>query len=232
MSLVGLLIQTGIYAFIWFKYYYPIINNFNRGLKFTKNGHLLTIGLYFVLLFFFMNTYGGLKIGYLKSMDIFLSQLFSQLIVNVFTYFQLSLMNGWLVPADFFVVATFFQLLVAGGWTVICNSLYRRVFPPRKMLLVHGRRSIDDILRKFESRRDKYKIVKCMDVSEGLMNLEQEIVRGYGAVVLWDIPTEDRNRLLKFCYSRFIRVYMMPKIPDVLVKGSDQLHLFDTPLFW
>ena len=45
MSLVGLLIQTGIYAFIWFKYYYPIINNFNRGLKFTKNGHLLTIGL-------------------------------------------------------------------------------------------------------------------------------------------------------------------------------------------
>ena len=231
MCLVGLLIQTGIYAFIWFKYYYPIINNFNRGLKFTKNGHLLTIGLYFVLLFFFMNTYGGLKIGYLKSMDIFLSQLFSQLIVNVFTYFQLSLMNGWLVPADFFVVATFFQLLVAGGWTVICNSLYRRVFPPRKMLLVHGRRSIDDILRKFESRRDKYKIVKCMDVSEGLMNLEQEIVRGYGAVVLWDIPTEDRNRLLKFCYSRFIRVYMMPKIPDVLVKGSDQLHLFDTPLF-
>ena len=48
--------------------------------------------------------------------------------------------------------------------------------------------------------------------------------------MLWDIPTADRNKLLKFCYGRSMRVYMMPKIPDVLVQGSDQLHLFDTPI--
>ena len=23
---------------------------------------------------------------------------------------------------------------------------------------------------------------------------------------------------------------MMPKIPDIMIKGSDQLHLFDTPI--
>ena len=44
------------------------------------------------------------------------------------------------------------------------------------------------------------------------------------------IHTMDRNVLLKYCYSHSIRVYMMPKIPDVLVKGSEQLHLFDTPI--
>ncbi len=27
-----------------------------------------------------------------------------------------------------------------------------------------------------------------------------------------------------------IRVYIMPKIPDILIKGADQLHLFDTPI--
>ena len=70
-----------------------------------------------------------------------------------------------------------------------------------------------------------------MDIKEGLWRIEEEIEVGYGAVVLWDIPTADRNRLLKYCYSRSIRVYMMPKIPDVLIKGSDQLHLFDTPIF-
>ena len=231
MSLVGLLIQTGIYAFIWFKYYYPIINNFNRGLKFTKNGHLLTIGLYFVLLFFFMNTYGGLKIGYLKSMDIFLSQLFSQLIVNVFTYFQLSLMNNWLVPVRYFVKAMPIQLVIAALCTYISNLVYRKVFPPREMLLIHGEREIDSILQKFATRRDKYRITKCMDIKEGIERLEEEALRGYGAVVLWDIPTMERNLLLKYFYSRSVRVYTMPKIPDVLLKGSDQLHLFDTPIF-
>ena len=49
--------------------------------------------------------------------------------------------------------------------------------------------------------------------------------------MLWDIPTMERNLLLKYCYSKFIRVYVMPKIPDVMIKGADQLHLFDTPIF-
>lgn len=231
LSFIGLLMQTAVYAYIWLKYYYPIVNNFNRGLKFHQNGHLLIIGIYLILLFFFTNTYGGMKIGYLKPMDVFLSQLFSLLIVNVITYFQVSLMNNWLVPVNYFAAATLIQLLMAGAWTYFCNTVYRKVFPPRKMLLIHGDRDIDDILRKFSSRKDKYRIVKCIDIKEGLMKLEDEIGKGYGAVVLWDIPTEERNRLLKYCYSRSIRVYMMPKIPDVLIKGSDQLHLFDTPIF-
>ena len=230
LSFFGLLIQTAIYAYIWLDYYYPIVNNFNRGLKFYQNGHLLIIAIYFILLFFFTNTYGGLKIGYLKTMDVFFSQMFSLLIVNIITYFQISLMNNNLVVADRFAAATVVQILIAGLWTGFCNTVYRKVFPPREMLLVHGERDIEDILRKFASRKDKYKIVKCIDIKEGLPGLEEEIMKGYGAVVLWDIPTEERNRLLKYCYSRFIRVYMMPKIPDVLIKGSDQLHLFDTPI--
>ena len=35
---------------------------------------------------------------------------------------------------------------------------------------------------------------------------------------------------MKFCYSRGFRIYMMPKISDIMIKGSDQLHLFDTPI--
>ena len=156
--------------------------------------------------------------------------MFSLLFVNVITYGQISLMNNNLVLPDCLMGATLVQILFAGVWTALCNTVYRRVFPPREMLLIHGERDIDDILRKFASRKDKYKIVKCIDVKEGLAKLEEEVEKGYGAVVLWDIPTEERNRLLKYCYSRFIRVYMMPKIPDVLIKGSDQLHLFDTPI--
>ena len=230
LSYVILLVQTGIYAYIWLEYYYPILNDFNRRLKYYRNGHILIVAIYFVLLFFFTNTYGGLKIGYLKSMDIFLSQIFALLFVNVITYFQLSLMHNWLVPADWFVWATILQMMIAAAWSWICNAIYRRVFPPRDMLLVHGERDIKDILRKFASRKDKYNIVKCIDIKEGLMKLEMEINKGYGAVVLWDIPTKERNRLMKYCYSRSIRVYLMPKIPDVLIKGSDQMHLFDTPI--
>lgn len=230
LSFVGLLFHTAVYAYVWFNYYYPAISKFTARFKFYKNGHLLILGIYFVLLFFFFHTYGGLKVGYLKPMEIFFSQFFSLLFVNIITYLQISLMNNWLVQPEYFVGAMLVQLLIAAVWITICNLLYRKVFPPRKMLLIYGERSIDDILRKFASRKDKYNIVKCLNISEGIDKIEQEISDKYGAVVLWDIPTADRNKLLKFCYGRSMRVYMMPKIPDVLVQGSDQLHLFDTPI--
>ena len=39
-----------------------------------------------------------------------------------------------------------------------------------------------------------------------------------------------RNKILKFCFGKSIRIYVMPKISDVLIKGADQIHLFDTPI--
>ncbi len=230
LGFVGLLFHTAVYAFIWMQYYYPTISKFTIRFKFNQNGHLAMFGIYFVLMFFFASTYGGLKIGYLKPMDVFLSQVFSLLFVNVITYLQISLMNNWWLEPKYFVGATVVQIIVAGVWNFFCNWIYRKVFPPRDMLLIYGERSIDDILRKFASRKDKYNIVKCLNIAEGTEKIEEAIGAGYGAVVLWDIPTEERNKLLKYCYGKSIRVYMMPKIPDVLIKGSDQLHLFDTPI--
>jgi len=230
LNFIGMIFHTAVYAFVWFSYYYPAISKFTARFKFYKNGHLLMIAIYFVLLFFFFHTYGGLKVGYLKPMEVFFSQLFSLLFVNIITYLQISLMNNWLVTPEYFVGAMLAQLLIAAFWIYICNFVYRKVSPPREMLLIYGERSIDDILRKFASRKDKYNIVKCINISEGIEKIEAEIKQKYGAVVLWDIPTADRNKLLKYCYGQSIRVYMMPKIPDVLVAGSDQLHLFDTPI--
>lgn len=230
LSYLGLLFQTAVYAYIWLEYYYPAISRFTARLKFEKNGHLGMFAIYIVLLFFFTSTYGGLKIGYLKPLDLFFSQMFALLFVNVLTYFQLSLMNNWWLDPKYFLMATIVQMVIAIVWSYICNICYRKVFPPRKLLLVYGERSIEDIMRKFASRKDKYVITGCINIRDGLENIEKEISGKYEAVVLWDIPTEERNKLLKFCYSRSIRVYMMPKIPDVLIKGSDQLHLFDTPI--
>ena len=96
LGLIGLCVLTAFYAHDWFAYYYHHIawKTHNR---FNVNGHLLIVALYFILLFFFSNTYGALKIGYLKPLDIFLSQLFSLLCVNVISYAQLSLMYGWFI---------------------------------------------------------------------------------------------------------------------------------------
>lgn len=230
LSFIGLIIHTAVYAYFWFQKYYPYLLYHGKA-KFFRNGHLLMILIYFVLLFFFASMYGALKVGYLKPTDVFISEVFSLLFVNVISYFQISLMANWVVEVRPIAEVMLIQTLISAVWVYVCNACYYKAFPPRDILIVHGERPIDNIVAKFESRRDKYKIKKCMNVSEGMEAVKREIGEQYGAVVLWDIPIAERNELLKLCYSRSIRVYMMPKISDVLVKGADQLHLFDTPVY-
>lgn len=229
LSFVGLILQTGVYAYFWMTAYYPFLH-MHRRLNFFFKGHVLMFLVYFVLLFFFASTYGGLKIGYLKPVDVYFSQVFSLAAVNVLSYVQISLMANWLVDAEPIVETMLIQVVLSAVWVYICNMFYHKVFPPREILFVHGERPIDSIVAKFNSRKDKYRINRSMDIAEGIEKIKAEITAGYGAVVLWDIPISVRNELLKYCYSKSVRVYMMPKVSDVLVKGSDQLHLFDTPI--
>jgi exopolysaccharide biosynthesis polyprenyl glycosylphosphotransferase len=198
--------------------------------SFYRKGFWLLAVVYFLILLFFTATYGGLKVGYLKATDVFFSQVLSLVCTNVVSYFQISLLSLKLVTVYPLLLMMVAQIMVSGVWTFISHRLYKQFFPPKKLLFISGERPIDDILKKFETRRDKYNIVRCLYESEGRDKLEKEIINGYDGVVLWDIDAALRNKLMKFCYSKGIRIYMMPKIPDIMAQGSDLLHLFDTPI--
>lgn len=230
LNLLGLLLDTAIYAYYWFVAYYPRINHSNLGLKFYAKGHILILAVYLVLLYFFTSTYGGLKIGYLKAVDIIISQTVAIFIVNVITYVQLSLMNNWLLPGGDFGVMTLLQIAFGIIYAIICDAIYHKIYPPRDVLLIHGDRPYEDIVKKFNSRKDQFRIVETAHIGQGVEEVFNKIDGHYHTVLLWDLDTYKRNRLLKFCYSKSVRVYMMPKIPDVLIRGSDSVHLFDTPL--
>ena len=157
--------QTAVYAWFWFNVYYPVVSSprisqdgyaLGNGLKLYFRGHLLILAIYFILLLFFSNTYGGLKIGYLRPMDVFFSQIFALFMANFISYFQIALLNNWLVPVlpmlEIFVI----QLLLAFLWAHATNAIYMRIFPPRELLLISGVYPVDDIERKFNSRKDKY----------------------------------------------------------------------------
>lgn len=230
LNFIGLIFETAIYGYMWFDYFYPVISRYTRTIKYTQNGHILAILLYFVLLYFFTSTYGGLRVGYLKPLDVIISQVLAALFVNIITYVQHSLIYSWIMlPGQYFVLLGI-QAAIIILWTFLCDAVYHRIFPPRQMLFIHGERPYEDMVNKLESRRDKFRVKECISIDEGIDGIIKKIDEGYRTVVLWDIDTASRNRLLKYCYGKSVRVYMMPKIPDVLVKGSETVHLFDTPL--
>ena len=225
MAFVSLAFQVVLYGILWYKLYADTIQVY-----FWRRGNWLVIIIYGLLLLLFSRMYGGYKIGYLKSGEVFFSQVFATLCVNFFSYFQVSLLNGNLIkPLPLFYL-TVIDIVGIAIWTIGSHWIYRSIFAARELLLVYGDRPIADIIEKFETREDKYKISKCMNISEGIEAVCEEAQKRYDAVVIWDIATEDRNKILKFCFGKEIRVYIMPKITDVIIMGSAQLHLFDTPI--
>ena len=226
-----------LYEWLWYRYFW-YGELFPRWVKerlpFWENGHILVLAIYAVLLFMCASMYGGMKLSYYRNTEVIFSMIFATLFTNVLTYAQVSLMCLKLLPVRMFCIMTVVQIIGVAIWTVVAHWILGKIFAPRKLLLLHGNRPIEDILRKFASRKDKYMISKCMNIQDEdpaiREKVEREILGNYGGVVLWDIGAEERNYFLKYCFGKGIRVYTMPKITDVILKGSEQLHLFDTPI--
>lgn len=232
LSALSLAIVIGVFAYFWFVHFqYSLV----KELHYYVNGHLLEITIYGVVLYMFSRMYGGTRFGYLKNVEIIFSQVFATAIADVFIYGELSLMAFQLFWPKFFIEMFLLQAVALILYTNLANKVYRLMFPPRKLLLIHGERSTEGICAKFESRKDKYLITKKEAVRPDMQDNFRMILDAYqsgecNAVVLWDVSNKKRNELLKFCYSRSIRVYVMPKITDVILKGAEELHVFDCPM--
>ena len=176
MSLVGLVVQTLMYIFVWQRVYNDIMQN-GMWRSFHRRGFWLLAAVYFILLLFFTATYGGLKVGFLKPMDVFFSQVLSLICANVVSYFQISLLSLGLVTAGPLILMMLAQIVMSAVWTFISNKLYKRFFPPKNLLFISGDRPIEGILNKFDSRRDKYNIEHCVSESAGREALEKRFCR-------------------------------------------------------
>jgi len=231
---IGLLLETLVFYYCWTTNFSPSITVLT-GVPYYYRASLLEVAFYAVILYFLSNMYGGFRIGFLKSSEVIFSQAFATLAANVIIYIELSIMAKQFFVLKMFFIMTVCQILIAIIWTSIAQRIYRSIFPPRKLLMIHGDRDIQGILGKFAGRKDKYTIVHCMHIKEGMEALQKEILTGldgkaYEGVVIWDVSTQERNVVLKFCYGHSIRVYTMPKITDVILLGAEELHLFDTPI--
>ncbi|MCI8287765.1 MAG: exopolysaccharide biosynthesis polyprenyl glycosylphosphotransferase [Lachnospiraceae bacterium] len=234
LSGICLGLEAGVFAYCWMNHFrYSIIEEVWRQLWFK--GNMLEIAIYGAILVFLSSMYGGMRLGYLKNVELIFSQIFATLIANILIYCELSVMATQLFVPDVFITMMFYQTIIVVVYINVANRIYRFIFPPRRLFLVYGDRPAAGIYSKFESRKDKYIITGAIHVSEGFDALCAAILRAYeagecNAVLLGDISVKDRTPLIKFCYARSIRFYMLPKITDVILMGAEELHVFDSPL--
>lgn len=220
--LLGML--TFWFGMIWAHYYADIIIE-----PFFRRGNWVVVLIYLVLTELVFKAYHCTKFGYLKRSDLIYYQLIGVSIVNVITYFQISLIGRHFMPLAPMLLLTGLDFVTVFGWALLISGLYFRLFPPRRLIIVYGSAKAAELVLKMSTRVDKYMICESISCAVGLREITK-LLDEFEGVILCEVPAELRNDLLKYCCGHRLRAYIAPKISDILMRGGDELRLFDTPL--
>lgn len=225
-SLILLICLTGFFAFIWYRYYSDTIV-----LPYYRRGNWVLIAIYTILTMIFFKAYGGFKVGYLKKTDMFYSQMISIVCVNVITYFQISLIGRDFMRGFPIVYLTVTEIVFIFFWNMLVDKIYFIVYPPRRLIILYGSRQAASLVMKMSTRVDKYMICESVNISdfENEDEVKKHILK-YEGIIICDIPAKSRNDYIKFCFQNNIRAYIVPKISDIILRGAEDIRLFDTPL--
>ena len=215
---------TLCFAGVWHHYYAAAIV-----MPFFRRGNWAVILIYTVLTALVFKAYGCTKFGYLKRSDLIYYQALGVGIVNVITYFQVSLIGRNFMKLTPMLLLTLADWILVIVWTVAVTHLNFRLFPPRRLVIVYGSKKAAELVLKMSARVDKYMICESISCAVGRRRIT-DAIDGFDGVILCDMPAELRNDVLKYCCANHIRAYVAPKISDILMRGGDDLRLFDTPL--
>lgn len=215
---------TGCFALLWYHEYSSALL-----LPFYRRGNWVVILLYAVWMLVFGKAFGGLRVGYLKRSDLFYSQMLSLCCVNLVNYLQISLISRHFVRCLPMIGLLGVDLVILLLWIVLCNLVYFRIYPPRRLIIVYGDKAAGELVLKMSQRVEKYMICASIDIQQDTETILKTISE-YEGVILCDVPGQLRNDLLKYCFSQQLRTYVVPKISDIMIRGGEDIRLFDTPL--
>lgn len=227
-NILLLILSTAIFAIIWNERLNVLME-----IPFEGKGNILIIAVYAVILLVMLCAFQGLKIGYFTMANLLISRCIAYICTHFIIAIQIILMVGTVEGLGDIIIRMIETLATTGllciVYTIVVTKIYNKLIPPYRMLMVYGDYE-NNLKEKINRREDKYIIDEEIYIGEDENVIKAKMLE-YDAIVLNDIPTEKRKDLLKYCFEEGIRVYFVPKIADMFVKGADELKLFDTPVF-
>lgn len=222
-GILEVFILACIYFLMWRAFY--------RGTSFPYygRGKYILVAVYAMLVLTFFYMCESFRFGYLKLADVLVSQCISMFIVDFVTYFQLCLIANVMLDPRPMLGLFMIDVVFGAFYTYICTKIYHHSYAPKNLIMVYGSDRAIDLKFKMDARADKYYIGKLIRAQEDFDKICSEF-DNYEGVLINDVPAQIRNDILKYCYANEIKVYMVPKISDIMMRGADDITLFDTPL--
>ncbi len=220
-NLIILVFQARSFGYVWSNYYDS---------PYFFRGDYVVIWLYLVFVYLITKSFNGYKISYMRVGYLCVSHAIAIVLGGAVAYtFTCMALNEYESAIPIMVLVGV-QIAFVTLWIIIVRAVQSYVYPPRQMIVIYGNYPPDDFLNKLNKKSDRYDIREILNYEDGYKKVCQDI-SGYEGVILYDLPSGERNNIIKYCYKNSIRVYVVPKITDIVMRESEELYLVDTPLF-
>ena len=230
------ILAAGLFLGAW----YDFVAENNQTGHLTGWGNLGMSVLLYIAVFVLVGRWlHAFKIGVERKASVMASQVLTLLVTDFIELFlSLAITGQFRFLGEFlgiYAAMYLVQAVLLSALVIPMIDLYRKIFPPLQLLEICGTNQAPDDIRdplayKVNGLPSKYHIAQRLSYTEPDTVLRAAI-EGNDAVLIADLPAGDKNHILKLCYDLDKRVYFVPKLSDVIVKGSEELNLFDTPLF-
>ena len=231
MNLLLIGAWLGLFAYTWFRFFHfrGII-----GVRYYMWGHVVLLGLYAATAIVLGKLFGAFRVVEQSPAGAILSHIYCILLLNLASYLQLALIGRWRFMQHSLpiLVITGLDLLVSLAWIGAVRWLYFHIYPPNELLVIYSEEDEEGaayLARELKKEKKRYIIGGMMSLAEGREQIEKEIAR-HDSVMLADIPAEDREHYLKYCFEKRKRCYCQTSFEDIMVLGSTRIHVSDMTL--
>lgn len=222
-KVLNVILMAICFAAVWYGYYA------DRALvKYYRRGDWVVIFLFAILYFGFCRSYDAFHISTSPISELIYSQGLSLVIADFALYMVIWLLSLHMPNVLPMLLVLAAQLLVSVLWAFLSHKWYFSNYRPRETAVIYdAREGMESLIGEYGLEK-KFRIEHVLQVKECLENLSG--LDGCDTVFLAGIHSHDRNIILKYCMYRGIRVYVIPRVGDVIMGGAKQIHMFHLPM--
>lgn len=205
--------------------------NFYGETLYSGRGNYLLLSLYTAMFIVLGGINDGFKVGIMRMHEMSYSLSLAVLLSNCFIYIILSLVAGNMLNPLPLLVLTVVQVVMLIVLMYSLSNAYFALYRARRVLAVFDPANRNDIIKKISLIKERFTLDKGIMTDRGLEEIKQEIDK-YDTVLICDFDPKLKAEVLKYCYARNKRIYILPSSADTILNGSHQVQVFDTPVLF
>lgn len=223
VKMVNIVLLMIPFVICWTLYYEPRTTTVG-----SKQVSVLVMIIFFLICYYFGQRLDCFCVSILQIRDVIFGEVLATMITDIIMYiliWMLSIHLPNLIPG---LITWGGQCIIGVIWAYVMHQSYFSTHPPLRTIVIYDERmGMENLIHTYGL--EKRFNIKTVYPVESIMD-KLEVMEEFDAAFLCGIHSRERNIILKHCISHKIKLFMIPRIADVMMRGSEQIHMLHLPI--